>query len=75
MLCLTNACLFDGNSFLKNKNIYIKDGKIIDISSKKNKNNYQEIDVNKNIVCPGFIDIQLNGGGGAFFNDNPSIEH
>ncbi|KAB8039531.1 N-acetylglucosamine-6-phosphate deacetylase [Silvanigrella paludirubra] len=75
MLCLTNACLFDGNSFIKNKNIYIKDGKIIDISSKKNKNNYQEIDVNKNIVCPGFIDIQLNGGGGAFFNDNPSIEH
>lgn len=74
MLCLTDACVFNGDSFLKNKNIYIENKKIKDISSKKNKNNVKELNLNGNIVCPGFIDIQLNGGGGAFFNENPTLD-
>lgn len=74
MLCLINACVFDGESFYKNKNIYIANGKIEDISSKKNIKKYKEINVHGNIVCPGFIDIQLNGGGGIFFNEMPTIE-
>lgn len=26
------------------------------------------------ILAPGFIDVQVNGGGGALFNDEPSVE-
>jgi N-acetylglucosamine-6-phosphate deacetylase len=26
------------------------------------------------LILPGFIDIQVNGGGGVLFNDNPTIE-
>jgi N-acetylglucosamine-6-phosphate deacetylase len=74
MFCLIDACVFDGESFFKNKNIYITDGKIQDISSKKNTKKCKEINANGNIVCPGFIDIQLNGGGGVFFNETPTIE-
>lgn len=32
------------------------------------------IDVGSDIVCPGFVDLQVNGGGGVMLNDNPDIE-
>ena len=30
-------------------------------------------DLNGGLLLPGFIDIQVNGGGGALFNDDPSV--
>ncbi|OYU76941.1 MAG: N-acetylglucosamine-6-phosphate deacetylase [Alphaproteobacteria bacterium PA3] len=35
---------------------------------------YDRIDLNGDILAPGFVDIQVNGGGGALFNDAPSVE-
>ena len=35
---------------------------------------YHCIDLNGDILAPGFVDIQVNGGGGALFNDAPSVE-
>ena len=75
MLCIENALLFDGEVFKKNKKIFIKDKKIHDISSKKTCKNLKTIDAKENIVCPGFIDIQVNGGGGFFFNEAFSVEN
>ena len=31
-------------------------------------------DLNGNMLLPGFIDVQVNGGGGVMFNDDPSVE-
>ncbi|MDP9088940.1 MAG: N-acetylglucosamine-6-phosphate deacetylase [Pseudomonadota bacterium] len=31
-------------------------------------------DLEQQILLPGFIDVQVNGGGGVLFNDNPSLE-
>jgi len=31
-------------------------------------------DVGGRLLLPGFIDIQVNGGGGVLFNDSPSVE-
>ena len=35
---------------------------------------YHRVDLNGDTLAPGFVDIQVNGGGGALFNDAPSVE-
>lgn len=34
----------------------------------------RRIDLGGRMLLPGFIDVQVNGGGGALFNDSPSVE-
>jgi N-acetylglucosamine-6-phosphate deacetylase len=32
------------------------------------------VDLDGQLLLPGFIDVQVNGGGGVLFNDDPSVE-
>ena len=32
------------------------------------------VDLQGQLLLPGFIDVQVNGGGGVLFNDSPSVE-
>ena len=34
----------------------------------------EQVDLGGLLLVPGFIDVQVNGGGGRLFNDDPSIE-
>ncbi|HEX3845990.1 MAG TPA: N-acetylglucosamine-6-phosphate deacetylase, partial [Steroidobacteraceae bacterium] len=34
----------------------------------------ERIDLGGRLLLPGFIDVQVNGGGGVLFNDHPSLE-
>jgi N-acetylglucosamine-6-phosphate deacetylase len=34
----------------------------------------EQVDLAGQLVLPGFIDVQVNGGGGRLFNDDPSVE-
>src|SRR5690242_15554875 len=34
----------------------------------------EQRDLGGNLLLPGFIDSQVNGGGGVLFNDAPSVE-
>ena len=61
--------LFDGQSFHKNQVITITNGEISAIDQDTNN-----VDVRaKGLVAPGYMDLQVNGGGGALFNDSPSL--
>lgn len=63
--------LFDGNNFLDDQVLTITDGKITAIDQ-----NINQADVSTSgLVVPGFIDLQINGGGGVLFNDSPSVEN
>ncbi len=62
--------LFDGENFLDNQVLTLADGKIQAIDQ-----DISHVDVVvKGLVVPGYIDLQVNGGGGALFNDEPSVE-
>src|SRR5437764_4972747 len=34
----------------------------------------ERVDLAGQLLLPGFIDVQVNGGGGRLFNDDPSVE-
>ena len=34
----------------------------------------EHVDLGGQLLMPGFIDVQVNGGGGRLFNDDPSVE-
>ena len=63
--------LFDGESLLKNQTVTVREGYIETIikTDDKDKTNSRE-----GVLIPGYIDIQVNGGGGYFFNQSPEVE-
>jgi N-acetylglucosamine-6-phosphate deacetylase len=63
--------LFDGQNYIDDQVLTISDGKIIAFDSNTSKVD----DVLQGLVVPGFIDLQVNGGGGALFNDSPSLKN
>ncbi|MDP7592610.1 MAG: N-acetylglucosamine-6-phosphate deacetylase [Litorilituus sp.] len=61
--------LFDGHHFHTDLVITIVNGEISAIDD-----DTHNIDLRaKGLVVPGYIDLQVNGGGGALFNDSPSL--
>ncbi len=63
--------LFDGQNYSDDQVLTINNGKIIAIDQ-----NISNVDQQvKGLLAPGFIDLQVNGGGGSLFNDSPSISN
>tara|TARA_R110001583_G_scaffold43130_2_gene137098 strand:+ start:1049 stop:2182 length:1134 start_codon:yes stop_codon:yes gene_type:complete len=62
--------LFDGQNFIDDQVLTITNGVISAIDQ-----NINDVDVKSaGLVVPGFIDLQVNGGGGVLFNDFPSVD-
>ena len=61
---------YDGETIYENRPISIEDGKIISFDTVKGA---KEIKLD-GLLCSGFIDTQVNGGGGFLLNENISIE-
>ena len=63
--------IFDGQNFSDDQVLTINDGKITAIDQ-----DTSNVDVKATgLVVPGYIDLQINGGGGALFNDSPSVDN
>jgi len=63
--------LFDGFEFKDNQIITVKDKKIVLIE----QGSSDQADVLlSGLMVPGFIDVQVNGGGGKLFNNEPCLE-
>lgn len=75
MLVLTGARLFDGERFLENHALVIDAGRIAAVVPYAERPLISNTrDLGGGLVAPGFIDVQVNGGDGALFNDDPSPE-
>ncbi len=63
--------LFDGKTFKQNQLIIVRNKKIVFID----QGEPDQADVHlSGLVSPGFIDVQVNGGGGKLFNNEPTLE-
>lgn len=70
MTALAASRVFTGTEMLDNATVHIRDGKVVDIS-RGTALGSTPVD---GLLAPGLIDVQVNGGGGVLFNDNPTLE-
>ena len=72
---ITGAKIFLDHKLLDNKALLIDGENIIGIVAKNDiPDNIKIKQLNGGILSPGFIDLQVNGGGGKLFNNSPDKE-
>ncbi len=54
--------------------VVIEDGRIAAVRPPQAEGGAERVDLEGRYLLPGFIDTQVNGGGGALFNDSPTVE-
>ena len=72
---ITARRLFDGETMHENATLVIDDGLVADIvpaNQAKTPTSGSRFDTG--LVVPGFVDLQVNGGGGYLLNDDPSVD-
>lgn len=70
MLALAPTRVFTGSEFLEGHTIHLSEGRILDITAATSPSAIK-LD---GLLAPGFIDVQVNGGGGVLFNDTPTVD-
>ena len=63
---LRNISYYQNDQLITNQEIVIRDLNIVDIKAATGSG--------RNLVVPGFIDLQIYGAGGRLFSANPSVE-
>ncbi|MDD9977124.1 MAG: N-acetylglucosamine-6-phosphate deacetylase [Boseongicola sp.] len=70
-----NGEIFDGTSLHSGHAIRFVDGEADEFGPEADVGNVGEIvELGGDILSPGYVDLQVNGGGGVMFNDDPSVE-
>ena len=71
---LTGARIFDGDSIHSEMAVVLDGARIIEVVAVENlAKGVERRALNGGLLVPGFIDVQVNGGGGALLNDNPTV--
>ena len=74
-LLLTNCRLYTGEEVADGKSVRIENGVITAVGKRVDfPSDAETVDLGGMNVAPGFIDLQINGGGGRFFTQHPDAE-
>ena len=73
---LENALVFDGDTFVGLRTVTVADGRILDIlpEGAARPEGATVEDLGGAMLVPGFVDVQVNGGGGVMFNSERSVD-
>src|ERR1700736_6188975 len=75
-LALVNGRVLLADGFAHGRCVLIDQGRILDVVGFPDRRcrGAARYDLGNQMLLPGFIDSQVNGGGGVLFNDAPSVE-
>jgi len=75
LTALTNGRILTDQGVLEGRNVLIEQGRIVElVPDSQVPHDAKKQDLEGLLLLPGFVDIQVNGGGGALFGDAPSVE-
>jgi len=75
-IALLNGRVLREQALVEGQCVLLEGGRILDIvpTGHASCRGATQIDLQGNVLLPGFIDSQVNGGGGVLFNDSPSVD-
>ena len=74
---LRNARILAGDEFRDDLAVVIEDGRInalVSDAAPQLGSADEQVDLGGGWLLPGFIDAQVNGGGGVLFNNTPDVD-
>jgi len=73
---LVNGRILAGERIVTEQTVLLTEGRIeaVVLPADPRCRDAVSVDLDGQILLPGFIDVQVNGGGGVLFNDDPSPE-
>jgi N-acetylglucosamine-6-phosphate deacetylase len=72
---IVGARIFDGQAWHNRSALIVRDGIVERIEAASDvPAGLEVIELDGGLLAPGFVDLQVNGGGGVMLNDVPSIE-
>jgi len=67
--------IFDGIDLRQDSAVRYMDGKLAGLVPEMEASGDENtVDLGGDILSPGYVDLQVNGGGGVMFNDAPSVD-
>jgi len=75
-LALRNCRVLTRNRLCEGLAVVVRDGQIEDICPEDQllANGFEVLDLGGLLLLPGFIDVQVNGGGGILFNEHTDVD-
>lgn len=71
-----NGKIFDGEELLEDHIVLVDDGRIVAVAPAADQagDADETVDLDGHMLAPGLTDIQVNGGGGVLFGDQPDTD-
>ncbi len=73
-IALSDAAILAGGHWLDDHAVVIEDGRILAVVPERDVPSDATVErLDGGMLVPGFVDTQVNGGGGVLLNDHPSV--
>jgi N-acetylglucosamine-6-phosphate deacetylase len=73
-IAITGARIFDGAEWHDRMALVITDGQVEGVIAADSPTDAERVAADGALIVPGFIDLQVNGGGGALLNETPTLD-